>query len=45
MNPKNIGSEKVATKCGYKKEGLMKKAIPNGNEKTDALLYAKILSK
>ncbi len=24
MDPRNIGSEKVAIKCGYKKEGTMK---------------------
>ncbi|MFP4514732.1 MAG: GNAT family N-acetyltransferase [Parcubacteria group bacterium] len=42
MNPGNIASEKVAIKCGYKKEGTMKKVIKNGNEFFDAHLYAKV---
>ena len=42
MNPKNIGSEKVAIKCGYKKEGLMKKIIKDKNRYYDAYLYAKV---
>lgn len=44
MQPENKASEKVATKCGYKKEGLLKKAIkkPNGEVK-DVFLYAKVL--
>lgn len=42
MDTKHISSKKVAIKCGYKKEGLMKKAIPNGNQLKDAYLYAKI---
>jgi ribosomal-protein-alanine N-acetyltransferase len=42
MNPKNKASEKVAIKCGYKKEGSLKKAIKGSDGKTkDALLYAK----
>jgi len=40
MNPKNKASEKIAIKCGYKKEGLMKKALHDGKE--DAYLYAKV---
>jgi [ribosomal protein S5]-alanine N-acetyltransferase len=42
MNPRNIGSEKVAIKCGYKKEGTMKKSIKDGNKFSDAYLYAKV---
>lgn len=44
MQPKNKASEKVAIKCGYKKEGLLKKVIRGADgEKKDALLYAKVL--
>ena len=42
MDPKNLGSEKVAIKCGYKKEGTMKKSIKDGNKFSDAHLYAKV---
>lgn len=42
MHPKNFSSEKVAVKCGYEKEGTMKQAARNGDEYTDAHLYAKI---
>ncbi len=42
MNPRNIGSEKVALKCGYKKEGIMKQAAKNGNDFIDVFLYAKV---
>ncbi len=42
MHPKNISSEKVALKCGYKKEGTMEKACRNGDEYADAHLYAKV---
>ena len=42
MDPLNIGSEKVAIKCGYKKEGTMKKSIRNGDTFSDAHLYAKV---
>jgi ribosomal-protein-alanine N-acetyltransferase len=43
MSPRNKSSEKVAVKCGYKKEGLMKKAITCiGGKKIDAWLYAKV---
>ena len=42
MSPQNKSSVKVAVKCGYKKEGLMKKAITGiGGKKIDAWLYAK----
>ena len=43
MHPKNLSSEKVALKCGYEKEGTMKKAAKNGDEYADAHLYAKIV--
>ena len=42
MDPRNKGSEKVAVKCGYKKEGTMKKAAKNGDAYTDAHIYAKV---
>ncbi len=42
MDPRNIGSEKVAIKCGYKKEGTMKKTIRKENKFSDAHLYAKV---
>lgn len=42
MNPKNIGSEKIAIKCGYKKEGTMKQSIKDGDVFSDAHLYAKV---
>ncbi len=45
MDPRNRGSEKVAIKCGFSKEGTMKKANKNGDEYTDAHLYAKIAEK
>jgi len=44
MQPENKASEKVAIKCGYKKEGLLKKSIMGTDrKKKDALLYAKVL--
>jgi [ribosomal protein S5]-alanine N-acetyltransferase len=42
MDPRNIGSEKVAIKCNYNKEGTLRKAIMNGKKFTDAYLYAKV---
>ncbi|MCK5107161.1 MAG: GNAT family N-acetyltransferase [Nanoarchaeota archaeon] len=41
MHPKNIGSEKVAIKNSYKKEGTMKKTISHEGKYADAHLYAK----
>ena len=41
MVDKHKASEKVAIKCGYKKEGKMKKSILNKGEYYDAYLYAK----
>ncbi len=42
MYPMNKASEKVAIKCGYKKEGLMKKAVAHFNTYRDVFLYAKV---
>jgi ribosomal-protein-alanine N-acetyltransferase len=42
MDLKNVASERIAIKCGYKKEGTMVKAIKNGDEYSDAHLFAKI---
>jgi len=43
MQPENHASERVAIKCGYQKEGLMKKAIVGRDgKKKDVLLYAKV---
>lgn len=44
MQPENKASKKVAEKCGYKKEGLLKKALMGTDgKKKDALLYAKVV--
>lgn len=45
MRPENIGSEKVAIKNGYKKEGLLKKYLFNEKDgkKKDGCLYVKTL--
>jgi len=43
MQPENIASVKVAIKNGYKKEGLMRKAVKDRNGKMkDCYLYAKV---
>jgi len=42
VDPRNIGSEKVAIKAGYSKEGHLIKSFKNGNELFDEILYAKI---
>lgn len=44
MNPKNKASERVAIKCGYKKEGKMSSVCYNSRSKTydDVLMYAKV---
>jgi len=45
MQPENIGSERVAIKSGFQKEGLMKKAIiGTDGKKKDVFLYAKVKS-
>lgn len=42
MNPKNIASRKVAIKAGYKKEGVLHKAVKEAEGNFfDVLLYAK----
>ncbi len=41
MDPENKASEKVAIKCGYNKEGTMKKALQNKNKFSNCHLYAK----
>jgi [ribosomal protein S5]-alanine N-acetyltransferase len=44
MQPENKASEQVAIKTGYKLEGLLKNAIPTGNQTlVDAYIYAKTL--
>ena len=42
MDPRNTGSEKVALKCGYTKEGVMKKVLKDNNKFYDACLYTKV---
>lgn len=44
MLPENIGSEKVAIKCGYRKEGILQKALLHKDgSKRDCLLYARTM--
>lgn len=44
MLPENIASEKVAIKSGYRKEGLLQKALLHKDgSKRDCLLYAKTM--
>ena len=44
MLPENIGSEKVAIKCGYRKEGILQKALLHKDgSKRDCLLYARTI--
>jgi ribosomal-protein-alanine N-acetyltransferase len=44
MQPQNKASERVAIKCGYLKEGLLKRALQGTDgEKKDALIYAKVI--
>ncbi|MFA6896687.1 MAG: GNAT family N-acetyltransferase [Patescibacteria group bacterium] len=46
MSPKNIASEKVAIKAGYKKEGVMSGVVKDSKgEFFDVLLYAKTKKK
>lgn len=42
MDPRNIASERVAIKCGYAKEGTMRKSIKRGLEFRDQHLYGKV---
>ena len=41
MDTRNLASEQVAKKCGYIKEGIMKKVHRMGEEYFDCFLYAK----
>lgn len=41
VSPKNKASQRVAVKCGYKKEGLMRKIIDDTGKLNDGILYAK----
>jgi [ribosomal protein S5]-alanine N-acetyltransferase len=41
MDTRNLASERVAQKCGYKKEGIMKKVHRVGEDYYDCFLYAK----
>ncbi len=42
MMTENTGSVRVADKCGYKREGLLRKRIFNNENYHDAYLYAKV---
>jgi ribosomal-protein-alanine N-acetyltransferase len=42
MKKKNKASENAAAKCGYKKEGIVRKKLLLGNQYHDAYLYAKL---
>ncbi|MCC4767134.1 GNAT family N-acetyltransferase [Methanosarcina sp. DH1] len=42
MDTRNLASKRVAQKCGYKKEGTMKKVHRIGEDYYDCFLYAKI---
>lgn len=46
-NPENIASCKVAEKCGFKREGIMRSYdfLPTINQREDVALYAKINEK
>ncbi len=41
MDTRNLASERVAQKCGYEKEGIMKKVHRIGENYFDCFLYAK----
>ncbi len=42
LEPENKASERVAVKCGYQKEGLIRKNYKRDGEYRDCLLYAKV---
>jgi ribosomal-protein-alanine N-acetyltransferase len=44
MIKKNKASENVAAKCGYKKEGIVRKKLLLNNQYYDSYLYAKVIS-
>jgi len=41
MDTRNLASERVAQKCGYEKEGTMKKVHRIGEDYYDCFIYAK----
>lgn len=43
IDVRNRASEKVAQKCGYEKEGVLKKAHKIGEEFLDCFMYAKTI--
>ncbi len=43
MAKENKASKKVAIKCGYKKEGILKRRLLIGNKYFDCYLYAKVI--
>jgi len=43
MQPANIASEKVAKKCGYRKEGRMRSVVNQKGEFRDCWIYAKVV--
>ncbi len=42
MDLGNTASERVAVKCGYRKEGIMQKAVLTNGKLSDVYLYAKV---
>ncbi len=42
MEPENRASERIAIRCGYTKEGSVRKAYKRDGEYRDCLLYAKV---
>jgi len=42
MQPENKASERVAIKCGYVKEGKLRKVVGKDKKRKDALIYAKV---
>ena len=42
MVKKNKASERVAIKCGYRKEGIGRKKLPLGSEYIDCYVYSKV---
>ena len=42
MDTTNRASERVAIKCGYKKEGVLRGKLLNKGNYFDAFLYAKV---
>ncbi|WP_369077269.1 GNAT family N-acetyltransferase [Paractinoplanes deccanensis] len=42
IEPWNVGSQRVASKAGFTREGLIRSFAPIGGERRDAYLYARI---